>query len=214
MARAAASCYRFAGALKPSAGTLAGELGRWSRDANTNQEIPMATQNTYSHRTALPGQAPTHATSEHGVSTLERFCERRTARRRRRLVTPRKRRVIARWLRRTADHAQEPHPLVRRRQALLHYRVAAVRTDLLEIAAMLEHAQDPDPARVEALRDLLANGCDSPLYNADIHVSELCATLAYVRCGLATHYYDQPHGNSNPGQPMTSLHSLKQKEEP
>jgi hypothetical protein len=138
----------------------------------------MATRHTYS---------PTHTTVERGFGTLERWRERSTTRKLRRLVSPRQRRVIARWLRRTADHAEEPHPLARRRQALLHYRVVAVRTDLLEIAAMLEHAQDPDPACVEALRDLLANGCDSPLYNADIHVSELCATLAYVRSGLATH---------------------------
>ena len=49
---------------------------------------------------------------------------------------------------------------------------------------MLERTHDPDPARVEALRNLLANGCDSPLYNAEIHISELHATLNYVRSGL------------------------------
>jgi hypothetical protein len=61
---------------------------------------------------------------------------------------------------------------------------AAVRTDLLEIATILEHTHNPDPARVGALRDLLSNGYDSPLYNADIHISELHATLDYVRRGL------------------------------
>jgi hypothetical protein len=64
---------------------------------------------------------------------------------------------------------------------LLHYRAAAVRTDLLEIAATLEHAHDPDPARIAALHNVLANGCDSPLYNADIHTSEPKATLIRSR---------------------------------
>ena len=82
--------------------------------------------------------------------------------RRARLISPRNRRAIARWLRRTAAHTQPAHPLARRRETLLHYRVAAVRTDLLEIAAMLERVHDPDPASVAALHDLLANGCDSP----------------------------------------------------
>jgi hypothetical protein len=52
-----------------------------------------------------------------------------------------------------------------------------VRTDVLEIAATLEHAHDPDPAGIAALHNVLANGCDSPLYNADIHASEPKATL-------------------------------------
>ena len=30
---------------------------------------------------------------------------------------------------------------------------------------------------------LLTDGCDSPLYNRDIHVSELWATLYYLRVG-------------------------------
>jgi hypothetical protein len=38
-----------------------------------------------------------------------------------------------------------------------------------------------------ALRELLANGCDSPLYNPHIHVSELRAILHGVRAGLLTH---------------------------
>jgi hypothetical protein len=59
-----------------------------------------------------------------------------------------------------------------------------VRTDLLELAAWLEHTPDPDPDRIAALRELLANGCDSPLYNSDIHISELHATLHYLRAGL------------------------------
>jgi hypothetical protein len=131
---------------------------------------------------------PAHATTamtldrDHGI--VERYRARIAARRRARMISPRNRRAIARWLRRTAAHTQPTHPLARRRETLLHYRVAAVRTDLLEIAAMLERAHDPDPANVAALHDLLASGCDSPLYDPDIHVSELRATLDYVRSGL------------------------------
>jgi len=66
---------------------------------------------------------------------------------------------------------------------LLRYRAAAVRTDLLEIAALLEHARDPDPACVTAIYELLANR-DSPLYDPRVHVSELYATLYCVRVAL------------------------------
>jgi hypothetical protein len=59
---------------------------------------------------------------------------------------------------------------------LLHYRAAAVRADLLEIAALLEHAHDPDPGCVAALRELL-RGERSPLYDAAVAASELRATL-------------------------------------
>jgi hypothetical protein len=92
--------------------------------------------------------------------------------------------MLAQQLRRTANHSQAPHPLVRRREALLHYRVATVRTQLLELAAILEHTHNPDPARIATLQNLLANGCDSPLYNHDVHVSELLATLHHIRSGL------------------------------
>ena len=95
--------------------------------------------------------------------------------------------MIVKWLRRTANRTEQPHPIARRRQALLHYRAAAVRTELLEIAVTLERAHTPDPACVATLHELLANGCDSALYNPDIHVSELRATLHYVRAGLARH---------------------------
>jgi hypothetical protein len=66
---------------------------------------------------------------------------------------------------------------------LLHYRTAAVRTDLLEIAALLEQARDPDPACVNEIHELLTNG-NSPLYHRTVHVSELYATLYYLRAGL------------------------------
>lgn len=67
---------------------------------------------------------------------------------------------------------------------VLHERVALVRGDLLEIAALLEHELHPDPCSVVALHRLLADGCASPLYNRDVHLSELRATLYYVRSRL------------------------------
>lgn len=62
-----------------------------------------------------------------------------------------------------------------RRQLLL------VRSDLIELADLLERADDPDPECVATLRELLRNGCDSPLYNADLHISELRARLYFAR---------------------------------
>jgi hypothetical protein len=105
-----------------------------------------------------------------------------TPRRQAHLVSARNRRVLAQWLRRTASRAVDPDPIRRRRDVLLHYLAAALRTDLLQIAATLEHAHDPDPARMAALHNVLSNGRDSPLYNAGIHTSGPKATL--VRTGL------------------------------
>jgi hypothetical protein len=135
----------------------------------------MATQGTHPRQLRLPAGAQTHTTIESRVGVLERWRQHRAER---------ERRMIVQWLRRTANRTDEPHPIARRRQALLHFRAAAVRTEPLEIAATLEHTQHPDPACMAALHELLANGCDSPLYNPDIHVSELHATLHYVRAGL------------------------------
>jgi hypothetical protein len=94
--------------------------------------------------------------------------------------------MLARWLRRTANRATGGDRLSRRRQPLLGERVALVRADLLELADRLERTDDPDPGSIGALRELLSNGCDSPLYNADLHVSELRAALYYIRLGLGT----------------------------
>lgn len=130
-----------------------------------------------------PLQPHTADAVERGPGILDRWQSRRAERQQAPLISARNRRVLARWLRRTAKHATDPDSILRH-DVLLHYRAAAVRTDLLEIAALLEHAGNPDPARVAALRNLLANGCDSPLYNPEVHVSELHATLDYIRSGL------------------------------
>ncbi|MFZ0378361.1 MAG: hypothetical protein WAL38_11075, partial [Solirubrobacteraceae bacterium] len=100
------------------------------------------------------------------------------------LLGTRNRLTIARWLRRTANRVPDGGPLGRRRELLLCGRVALVRTDLLALADLLERTEDPDPDAVEALRGLLRDGCDSPLYNADLHMSELRAALYYLRVGL------------------------------
>jgi hypothetical protein len=140
----------------------------------------MATQPT--HPTTIADA--TTVTVQPGAGVRERWQTRRSARAQARLTSARQRRVLAKTLRRTANHTERLRPRTRTHEPLLHYRAAAVRTDLLEIAALLEHTNNPDPARVAALQDLLANGCDSPLYNPDTHISELHATLHYVRSGL------------------------------
>jgi hypothetical protein len=146
----------------------------------------MNSQSTYSDRAPGPADAPTRARVESDRAVAPQWRERKAERKRARLVSARNRRVLAQRLRRTAKTAHDPDPIRLHREALLHYRAAAVRTDLLEIAAMREHSRD-NPACVKALHNLLADGCDSPLNNADIDPSELRATLNYVRSGLPRH---------------------------
>lgn len=144
----------------------------------------MATQPTHPERTAQTVTTPTPATAKPGSRSLGRLSAHRAARKRARLTSAHSRRVLAKWLRRTANCTRPRHRLARTPEPLLHYRAAAVRADLLELAAMLEHTLNVDPDRIATLQDLLANGCDSPLYNPDIHISELHATLHYLRAGL------------------------------
>jgi hypothetical protein len=113
--------------------------------------------------------------------------ERRAERSHARLMSDRYRRVLVCWLRLTAEHATDHDPIRRRHDVLLHYRAAAVRSDLLEIAALLYHAHDPDPEAIVLLHGLLANHRgDSPLYNRHIPASELDETLARIRTALET----------------------------
>ena len=137
----------------------------------------MAVQTTYPTGAKPTAGALTGATIYTRVGILERWRQRHAER---------KRRVVVRWLRRSANRAEDADPIRRRPEALLHYRAATVRTDLLEIAALLERAHTPNPACVATLHKLLTNGCDSPLYNANIDVYELRATLEQVRAGLLT----------------------------
>jgi hypothetical protein len=86
-------------------------------------------------------------------------------------------------LRLIAKDAVDQNAIRRHNDVLLRHRAAAVRTELLEIAAMLDFAPDPDPSCVIALHGLLRDGI-SPLYNPAAHASELRATLHHVRSGL------------------------------
>jgi hypothetical protein len=151
----------------------------------------MTTPTRHHERVDPPVQARTPATIGRCRALPRRWRERTVAR---------KRRVLVQWLRRTANRAHDTDPIRRRREALLHYRAAAVRSELLEIAAMLECTRYPDPAGMAALHKLLANGCDSPLYNADVHVSELRATLYSLRTRFATKT-DTPDADTHLRQP-------------
>jgi hypothetical protein len=100
-------------------------------------------------------------------------------------VKPRTRRKVIGSLRRAAARAATPPPPGRFRVVLLHDRVAAAREELLDLAARLEQAADPDPEAVDTLWRLLTDGCGSPLYNRSIHPSELAATLYYAKQRLS-----------------------------
>ena len=156
---------------------MARKLGRWSR-AKTRKKRHMATQYRHPAPTPRPVPARTETASTTRAVVLER-CRRHQAQR--------KRRVLVQQLRRTADRAHDSHPIRRRREPLLHYRATAVRTDLLEIAAVLERVQTPDPTSIATLHKLLTDGRDSPLYNREIHISELHATLDYAGARLLRH---------------------------
>jgi hypothetical protein len=101
--------------------------------------------------------------------------------------------MLARWLRRTAKRAASVDPVDQRREALLCDRVRRVREQLLDIAWLLERMGDPDPRPVAELHKHLRDGCESPLYNPDIHESELRATLHYIRSALVT---SEPSGRA------------------
>ncbi len=138
----------------------------------------MATQHRYTGHAYPPSRALADTPVKSRVGILERS---------RAYRAEHERRVIVQWLRRTASRAHDPDPIRRHREMLLRYRAAAVRTELLEIAAALERTHHPDASIIATLHELLANGCDSPLYNPAIHISELHATLYGVRSRLVTH---------------------------
>jgi hypothetical protein len=95
-------------------------------------------------------------------------------------VSPRTQRTLIAGLRAVARRSR-PQGRPRRFEVLLSRRAAAVSDELLRLAALLDITDDPDPAAVDALRALLTDGCQSPLYNPAVHVSELYATLIDVR---------------------------------
>lgn len=72
----------------------------------------------------------------------------------------------------------------RRYEVLLCARAAAVRSDLLEVAATLERVTNPDPSTLTTLRWLLTDGCTSPLFHPDVPMADLVATLEMVQAEL------------------------------
>ncbi len=78
----------------------------------------------------------------------------------RKRTTDHQRRALLKWLRRTANHTDRSHRF--RRHALLSDRAAGVRSELLQIAAMLEHTHDPNPTSVIELHQLLTDHSNSP----------------------------------------------------
>jgi hypothetical protein len=122
------------------------------------------------------------------------------------------RHALAKALRRTVKEAanrhQKRHGLDAALTArwcwtpLLHDRAAAVRPQLLEIAALLDQANDPDPACIKDIDELLTNG-NSPLYHPSIHISELHAILYYLRAGLLDDHaaHPRPPGRASVGDP-------------
>jgi hypothetical protein len=116
--------------------------------------------------------------NEHPPSgVLARWRAHAAERRKQRLVSSRRRRSLAASARRAA----RCKPIASRRTVLLQDRAAAVRDGLREIALVLEHADDLDASWVLAIHKLLTDGCESPLFNPDVHMSELRATLFYLR---------------------------------
>jgi hypothetical protein len=103
-------------------------------------------------------------------------------------VSPRARRRLVASLRNLANRTPRRNATRHRFEVVLNDRLPGVRTDLLEIAALLEHAPEPEPRCVAELHRLLTDGCESPLYNPDVHVSELRAAVYYIRSGLAAGY--------------------------
>ena len=180
--------------LARASGELAGPSPGAAQPQPANQ--PPRRQHTPLATSQPVTGAPTLITSS-GRGARRRWHER---------TADRKRRVLVKWLRRTANHTDQPQPLARRRQTLLPDRTAAVRSDLLQIATALEHTHIPNPASVTELHQLLANGCDSPLYNPDIHISELRATVHYLRTAFLAH---ELHNDSTTPPTTTSASENK-----
>jgi hypothetical protein len=70
--------------------------------------------------------------------------------------------------------------MARCQEVLLFDRIEMVRDRLLNIAAVLEASPVIDRRALAMLERLLSDGCSSPLLNADLHPSELLATLHYI----------------------------------
>jgi hypothetical protein len=122
----------------------------------------------------------TSASIEHiPLEMLTRWRGLAMARSRQRWSSPRKRRTLAASVRWAAGCSRPSS----RYSVLLDDRIARVRGELFELARMLEEADDPDPGWVRAIHALMTDGCESPLLNPAVHISELWAELYYLRGG-------------------------------
>jgi hypothetical protein len=90
-------------------------------------------------------------------------------------VSQRRQRQVANGL---YSVARQAAPTARRRahELILLSRAALVRTELLEIAALLR-TTEADPECIAELHRLLTSGCDSPLLNPAVPAQELRQTL-------------------------------------
>ena len=104
-------------------------------------------------------------------------------------------RLVAK-LRSVSRRAGTP-PRARRFDVLLCDRALAVRAELLEIAAALERAPDPNGRTLEALHRLLRDGCASPLYNPAVPQERLRMALDRIRTELQSSEPSEP-GEASP----------------
>jgi hypothetical protein len=121
--------------------------------------------------------------AKRGSRLLQSWSARRAAHRRSRLVSVRHRRALAQGMRAVARAAAD-QTSPSRWNVLLRRRAAPLRTELLQVAAMVERVHEPDVACIAALDDLLRDGAKSPLYNPKIDPRELAVTLDCVRRAL------------------------------
>jgi hypothetical protein len=86
-------------------------------------------------------------------------------------------------LRSVSRRAATP-PRVRRFDVLLCDRALAVRGEMLEVAAALQRTSQPSGCTLETLRQLLRDGCASPLYNRAVPEERLRKALDRIRIEL------------------------------
>jgi hypothetical protein len=104
-----------------------------------------------------------------------------------RLVSERRRRQLAARLRAIADAAPAPvdgGSTGTWTSLVLVDRVAGVREQLLEVAAVVERVDHPDPVTIARLWQLVSDGVHSPLYNPLVVAGELEVVLRQARWSL------------------------------
>jgi hypothetical protein len=120
-----------------------------------------------------------------GTSGYRRWKSDLSASRRAWAVRPRRRRALARELRRTAALTEPPSRLDRVAIPVLLDRVATARAEMLDLAVALECSSDPDPDAIAIVRKLLRDGC-SPIYNPNAPATQLTTALSAARTALAS----------------------------